>query len=61
MSGDCWNEFPQIPWNNIINMKNRLIHAYYDINLNILWSTVTKDLPPLIAELEKILSSEELR
>jgi len=36
-------------------MRNRLIHAYFDINLDILWKTVAEDLPPLIAELEKIL------
>jgi uncharacterized protein with HEPN domain len=40
-------------------MRNRLIHAYYDINLDILWKTVTEDLPPLIAELEKIVSPGE--
>jgi uncharacterized protein with HEPN domain len=35
-------------------MRNRLIHAYFDINLDILWKTVVEDLPPLVAELEKI-------
>ena len=50
---------PQIPWQNIIGMRNRLIHAYFDINLNILWKTVTEDLPPLIFELEKIVSTED--
>lgn len=57
LSPECQTEFPQIPWKNIINMRNRLIHAYYDINLNTVWSTITDDLPPLIAELEKILRS----
>ena len=55
LSPECLSEFPRIPWKNIINMRNRLIHAYYDINLNTVWSTVAEDLPPLIAELEKIL------
>lgn len=50
---------PQIPWTSIIGMRNRLIHAYYDINLDILWSTVTEDLPLLIAGLEKIVPSEK--
>jgi len=35
-----------------------LIHAYYDVNLDILWKTVIEDLPPLIASLENILPSE---
>ncbi|MBI4620942.1 MAG: DUF86 domain-containing protein [Desulfobacterales bacterium] len=51
----CREELSQIPWSNIIGMRNRLIHAYFDINLDILWSTAIDDLPPLIAELEKIL------
>jgi uncharacterized protein with HEPN domain len=38
-------------------MRNRLIHAYYDIDLDILWHTVTEDIPPLIAGLEKIVPS----
>jgi uncharacterized protein with HEPN domain len=48
-------ELPQIPWSNIIGMRNRLIHAYFDINLDILWKTITEDIPPMIAELEKII------
>lgn len=55
---ECREDLPQIPWPNIIGMRNRLIHAYFDINLDILWKTITDDLPPLIAELEKILEAE---
>lgn len=39
-------------------MRLRLIHAYYEINLDILWDTGTVDLPDLIGELEKILPPE---
>ncbi len=52
---ECQYKMTQIPWQNIIGMRNRLIHAYFDIDLDILWKTVTEDLPPLIAELEKIV------
>ena len=48
----------KIPWQNIITMRNRLIHAYFDIDLDILWNTVTEDLPLLIHGLEKILSNQ---
>ena len=44
-----------IPWLIIIGMRNRLIHAYFDINLNVVWSTSTVDIPLLITELRKIL------
>ncbi len=56
VSMDCRERFPHIPWKSIINMRNRLIHAYFDINLDIVWQTVTGDLPSLITELEKIPS-----
>ncbi len=44
-----------IPWVDIISMRNRLVHAYFDINLEILWKTVQDDLPPLIVALEDVL------
>lgn len=46
---------PAIPWADIISMRNRLVHAYFDINREILWKTVLYDLPPLIAVLEDVL------
>ena len=49
--------YPKIPWPQIIGMRNRLIHGYDIVDYDIIWSTVTEDLPPLVAELEKILSS----
>ena len=45
---------PDVPWEDIIGMRHRLVHAYFDINLDILWQTVTDDLPPLSAELERV-------
>jgi uncharacterized protein with HEPN domain len=52
-------ENSNIPWNDIINMRNRLIHAYFDVNLDIIWQTVKTDLPELIKDLEEIIPSEE--
>jgi uncharacterized protein with HEPN domain len=43
-----------IPWPDIVSMRNRLIHAYFEINLDLVWDTVVDDLPPLIAALEKV-------
>ncbi len=47
-----------IPWPQIVGMRNRLIHAYFDVDSDILWATVTKNLPALLAELEKIAPPE---
>jgi len=58
VSNEACSQHHEIPWHNIINMRHRLIHAYYDVNLDIVWQTVIEDLPPLIASLEKILGLE---
>ncbi|KKL72005.1 hypothetical protein LCGC14_2089280 [marine sediment metagenome] len=46
--------YPQIPWQEIIGMRNRLIHVYFDVDLDVLWSTVTKNLPQLVVELDNL-------
>lgn len=51
-------KYPQIPWQQIVAMRNRLVHAYFDIDLDQVWKAVTEDLPPLVAELEKIVETE---
>jgi uncharacterized protein with HEPN domain len=58
ISKEFKNNSSQIPWPEIIGMRNRLIHAYFEINLDILWKTLTDDLPPLIDEIKKIIPSE---
>jgi uncharacterized protein with HEPN domain len=57
LSEDFRRDTPQIPWGDIIGMRNRLIHAYFDVNLTIVWQTATEELPPLILELEKLLET----
>ncbi len=54
LSQEAREQLPGVPWVDIIGMRNRLVHAYFDINLNILWKTVQNDLPPLITELAKL-------
>ena len=40
---------PAVPWSAAARMRDRLIHHYFDIDLDILWVTVTEDLPRLIS------------
>ena len=47
---------PSVPWTEIISMRNRLIHAYFDIDREILWKTVTEEIPPLLSLLLSISS-----
>ena len=51
-------QLPAIPWDEIISMRNRLIHAYVGINLDIVWQTVQEDLPGLIALIEPLVPPE---
>jgi uncharacterized protein with HEPN domain len=50
-------QFPGIPWQAVVGMRQRLVHGYDVVDLQVLWDTITDDLPPLIAELEGILES----
>ncbi|HIH96320.1 MAG TPA: DUF86 domain-containing protein [Thermoplasmata archaeon] len=59
MSPEFRKKYPQVPWNVIAGMRNRLIHGYYDIDLDIVWKTVERDIPPLVTDLEKIIANEE--
>lgn len=53
------NQFPQIPWAEIIGMRNRLVHAYFQINFDVVWDTVTQNLPVILPEIEKMIADEE--
>ena len=44
-------EMPGVPWTQVVGMRNRLVHAYFDINADILWDTVLLALPALVARL----------
>src|SRR5262249_47155858 len=48
---------PEIPWKQMIAMRNRLIHAYFDIDHDIVWITTKNYLPTLIQQLEMLLES----
>ena len=51
--------YPDIEWAVMTGMRNRLIHAYFDINYKIVWKTVKENLPPFIRQLELILKDFE--
>ena len=45
---------PELPWPEMNGLRNRLAHAYFDVDLDVLLDVVSKDLPPLIARLESL-------
>ena len=56
VSTDGKARFSDVPWPQIIAMRNRLIHGYDAVDLDVLWDTIENDLPDLISKLEKELS-----
>jgi len=52
---DTRSRYPEIPWQEIIGMRNRLVHTYFDIDNEQVWRTLTEDLPALIEALVRAL------
>ncbi len=47
-------KYPEVPWKDIIGMRNRLIHGYFEVNIELVWNTVNNNLPQLLSLLQKI-------
>jgi uncharacterized protein with HEPN domain len=47
--------YPEIPWRQVRGMRNRLIHGYYEVDLDVVWDTVVHNLAPLLKILEQIV------
>lgn len=45
----------EVPWHMIIGMRNRIVHAYFDIDYEVVEKTIKQDLPPLIQQLKKLI------
>jgi uncharacterized protein with HEPN domain len=45
--------YPGVPWAAIVGMRHRVVHDYLNIDQNIVWDVVDRDLPPLVIELAK--------
>ncbi|MBF0136698.1 MAG: DUF86 domain-containing protein [Magnetococcus sp. DMHC-1] len=57
VSQELRSRSPHIPWKNIIAMRNRLAHGYFDVDLEIVWKTVTTKLPILIGQVRILLEN----
>ncbi|WP_242523312.1 DUF86 domain-containing protein [Thiocystis minor] len=52
-------QHPEIPWSGMISLRNRLIHGYRVVQLDIVWRVVQRDLPPLIETLRPLIPPED--
>lgn len=52
-------KYPEIPWRDASDMRNKLVHRYFGINLEVIWQTLNEDLPMLAIALQEIIRREE--
>jgi uncharacterized protein with HEPN domain len=57
ISLETQNLYPDLPWRKVIGMRNRLIHAYFDVDPDVVWKTIQNGLPSLSEELKKIIAN----
>ena len=50
-------QYPEVPWRSIIDMRNRLIHGYFTVRLDLVWQVATSDVPALEPQLRRIRST----
>lgn len=62
ISPEVKSQYFELPWRQIIGMRNRLVHVYFGVDVDLIWQTVRENLVPLIEELEQMISilSDEL-
>ena len=49
---------PEIPWREIVGLRNRIVHVYFEIDLGVVWQIAHEDIPDLIARLEPLVPPE---
>jgi len=52
------SKYPNVPWREVKGMRNKLVHQYFGINMEVVWQTIHEDLPMLIEVLKEIPNQE---
>lgn len=53
------NKYPDIPWTEMMGMRNKLIHEYFGVDTEILWKTIKENIPPLKLQVRKMAQDLE--
>lgn len=61
ISSELQVRYPEVPWRDISDTRNRVIHEYFDVDMEIVQAIVRDDLPPLVERLETVLKEIESR
>jgi len=57
LSSNLRKKYSEIPWQDIIGMRHKLIHGYFGVDVDVVWETIKKDVPKLKKDVERILKS----
>jgi uncharacterized protein with HEPN domain len=52
---DVRDRHPQIPWRSMAGIRDKLIHDYVNVSLEVVWKTLSEDLPPLVPMIERVI------
>lgn len=55
LPSDYKRKHPEVEWREITGMRDKLIHEYFGVNLNVVWRTIKKDIPQLKKQISKLL------
>ena len=58
VSAESRTAHPDVPWPEIVGLRNRIVHAYFDVDLAVVWNIVRNSVPALITALERIAPPE---
>lgn len=58
ISDELCARYPDVAWRQMAAMRNRLIHGYFEVNYDLVWETITTELPLLISQLQHVLKEE---
>ena len=57
VSVESQNKYSDIPWRAMVGMRNRLVHAYFGIDLDVVWQTIQTELPSLLRSLDRVIEN----
>lgn len=49
------DDYPEIPWKAIVGMRHKVVHDYFGVDEDVVWRTVTNELPPLLEKLRPLI------
>lgn len=59
LPSDLAEEYPDVPWRLMADMRNFAVHEYWGVDSRVLWKTIHEDLPPLVLQLQTVKSRQE--